>query len=116
MGKKYDQEILESIREYLPKLISGIESAVDSLRSQEIRKALEIFPLIMEGLDWVIKAFYNISEYIDNSVLDKSRLVDLTKELLEALENEDYVLLADMFEYEVLEILTTMKDYTETLD
>ena len=59
---------------------------------------------IIDGLRWLIEAI-RLTEDVQEEAIDILEIKNILGEMLEAFENEDNILLADMFEYELLEIL-----------
>lgn len=98
-------ETIESLRDYIPKLISAGQELVNNLQSGNEAKAFSAMPQIIEGLEWAFQAVEGIKK------LGKAREIELTdvnskfNEVINALEVKDYVLLADLFEYEIIPIL-----------
>lgn len=103
---------LDNAKSYLDRLIPGIEKASDLFRTGSEQEANKFLLNIIDGVDW-------FSEVVDAAVeakkLDpetwqvkgqslqqwKARLLELTSQLLEANKNKDWVLLADLLEYEI---------------
>ena len=70
--------------------------------------ALEKLTVICDGLKWCIRVL-NITK----DILDLNDQVEALGEnftsIVEALENEDYILVSDLFNYEVKELLENVK-------
>lgn len=99
-------EALQTVHSYILKLKGATEDIVEDYRSQSFTMVSLLSELI-EGINWTIQAISSIhnisSEYeID---FDIEKLTGNISELLEAMENDDDILLADILEYEILEIL-----------
>jgi len=95
------QEVIESIKEYLNRLIPGIEETVVLLRMADDNKAMKNLTDIFEGLDWLLQASYLTADVIPETI-DIASVNSLMKEISEGMENSDYVIVADLFEYEIL--------------
>lgn len=102
------QELLSSFQEYVGKLIDGIEKCIEYFRSQQEHLALPLFADIIEGLQWTIEVAFGTKEVLKQYEIeiDETQINQVFKELLEAVQNQDYVLTADILEYEVLEWLS----------
>ncbi len=98
---------------YLLKLVPGIQTAADLFRSGNEQEANKFFINIIDGMDWFSQVVDSITQAIDsestNIVFDgknfqerQGHLVELTGQLVEANQNQDWVLLADLLEYEIL--------------
>lgn len=117
MAEKLIYETLQSLYDYLFKLINGIESLVEDLRTQREEKVSRILPQIIEGLQWsieVINHSRNVLEKYD-FIIDDEKIKDVFGELFEAVNNNDDVLLCDIFEYEVLDILKKWRSGLEKI-
>lgn len=105
-------ETITTLEEYIPKLINGINSAVDEFRAQKEDKALNLMVSIIEGLQWMIQVISK-TEYIfagSGFNIDENRINALFAGLCDAMENQDYVLVTDILEYEVIEFLDEWQD------
>ena len=103
---------IENAESYLKRLMPGIEKAVELFRTGNEQEANKFFINIIDGMDWfsqvldMILAAKEISP--DTLINDKSiqdrrgSLVDFSKQMVDANENKDWVLLADLLEYEIL--------------
>ena len=103
---------IENADAYLMRLIPGIEKAVELFRTGNEQEANQFFIKIIDGIDWfsqvlgIIIAAKEISPETvvgDKSVRDwQTDLVDFTQQMVDANKNKDWVLLADLLEYEIL--------------
>lgn len=96
-------ELVESYNEYLSKLPKGIEYIYTSLRNKEIAQALEVIKNFSEGLAWL----EGIAKILENEKIHANfslnELVPFLDEINKAIERNDFYLVADIFEYEILE-------------
>lgn len=97
-------EILLSAYEYIPKLYKGIQTVVSQYRESKIIEANEMIVAITEGLQWLTEAI-GLTRDAQKEAINVFEINDSIAEIIEALENEDTVLLADLLEYELLEKL-----------
>ena len=103
---------LENAESYLIRLIPGIEKSVELFRTGNEQEANQFFINIIDGIDWLsqvldmILAAKSISPamvFDGKSIQDRrATLVDFTQQMVEANKNQDWVLLADLLEYEIL--------------
>lgn len=117
MSEKLVYETLQSLYDYLIKLVSGIESLVEDLRTQREEKVSRILPQIIEGLKWSIEVIDYSRNVLEkhNFVIEDEKIKDVFGELSEAVNNNDDVLLCDIFEYEILDILKQWKSGLEKI-
>lgn len=97
-------EVIESIKAYLSRLIPGVENTVNLLRITGEDGVLEDLSDIFEGLEWLIEAVALTTDAVEEP-LDISGVTAILPEMLDSLENTDYVVLADLLEYEIMPIL-----------
>lgn len=102
MDEKF--ETLKSAKEYLPKLIGGVDSIVEFSQNEEYEKASKVILEASEGFQWIIDLIGLTKDTFKEEV-DEKELVEKFSEVVEALENEDHILVSDLFEYEVKPIL-----------
>ena len=115
-----DQNV-DNADDYLIRLIPGIEKAVELFRTGNEQEANQFFINIIDGMDWfsqvldMILAAKEIS--LDTviggkSIQDRqSSLVDFTQQMVDANKNKDWVLLADLLEYEILPYYKEWSDF-----
>ncbi|MDG1843307.1 MAG: hypothetical protein P8I98_03190 [Nitrospinaceae bacterium] len=103
---------IENADAYLIRLIPGIEQSVELFRIGNEQEANKFFVKIVDGIDWfsqvldIILAAKEISPetvFEGKSIQDRrTSLVGLTQQMVDANKNQDWVLLADLLEYEIL--------------
>ncbi|MBO8159607.1 hypothetical protein [Thermosyntropha sp.] len=112
--KKELLELLESLENYVPKLINASSDMAENIQSGNEGKAFLILKDYIEGIMWTVEAIDTIkslgSQYLTEIELEL--LNDKLKCFEEAMLNQDYVLLADILEYEIKEVLS---DYLNTI-
>lgn len=93
------EEIFKEIKEYLQNIDNSIQEVI-----QDIRENNNISNLI-DILDALVYCFrgLNLTKELHNIDIDENDFKDKVEEILEATKNEDYNLIADIVEYEILE-------------
>ena len=93
---------------YLEKLIPGFDQAADLFRMGNEQEANKYYIQILDGMDWfsevtniVMSSKGEGSEPEDTFRLRQAKLTELMGQMLEANKNQDWVLLADILEYEM---------------
>jgi hypothetical protein len=100
-------------QDYLKRLLPGIQKAADLFRSGSEQEANKFFLNIIDGMEWfaeVVGTILEVNELQTEAVaLDtkgfqarQEKLVEWTQQMVEANKNNDWVLLADLLEYEIL--------------
>ncbi len=103
---------LDNVETYLEKLIPGIEKGAELFQREDEVEANKFFIKIVDGIDWMSQVLDGVFKTleIDSETLEfhgktwadrQLLLVDLTKQLLEANRSKDWVLTADLLEYEI---------------
>ena len=104
---------LTNVLDYLQKLIPGFEKAADLFRMGNQQEANKYYLQILDGIDWFTQVVNVImspdggevmihgSENESLEVRHKKH-TDLMSQMLEANKNQDWVLLADLLEYEMV--------------
>ena len=98
---------------YLKKLIPGFEQAADLFRTGNEQEANKYYLQILDGIDWFSQVVSVIMKPDDGKTelpdadgeslqVRQEKLTDLMSQMLEANQNQDWVLLADILEYEMV--------------
>lgn len=94
-------EVVESYNDYIQNVASGSQIIADTLRKDQIADAMHMILNFSEGMSWLTDA----SQLLEgNGVavnLHIEKIHEFLNEINIGLENQDYVLVADMFEYEI---------------
>jgi hypothetical protein len=99
--------------DYLKKLIPGFEQASDLFRTGNEQEANKYYLQILDGIDWFSQVVSVIMKPDDDETeqpdaddeslqVRQKKLTDLMSQMLEANQNQDWVLLADILEYEMV--------------
>ena len=103
---------LNNAEDYLERLIPGIQRAAELFQGENEIEANKFFLKIVDGMEWlsqildsvikVLKLDQGQVEFKGKTLPERqAKLVELTKQLLEANQNKDWVLVADLLEYEI---------------
>ena len=99
---------LSNALDYLEKLIPGFDQAADLFRTGNEQEANKYYIQILDGMDWfsevvnVVMSSEGEGQEPENSLrIRQDKLTDLMSQMLEANKNQDWVLLADILEYEM---------------
>ena len=109
---------LANAKEYLEKLIPGFQKAADLFRMGNEQEAHKFYLQVLDGIDWFSQVVLNIVKSRGNQVEGQSlgdrqeKLTGLMAQMLEANQNQDWVLMADLLEYEMIPYY---EDWQETL-
>ncbi|MED3802749.1 hypothetical protein P4562_12495 [Lysinibacillus xylanilyticus] len=95
-------EIVDEYYKYVAKIPTGLQHIADSLRADNVQTALNEILNFSEGITWIKQMEEILMEQGVNMDLNKHQLEDYLNLINEGLEKQDFVLVADIFEYEVM--------------
>lgn len=97
-------EVLITAKDYLDRLIPGIEETANQLRSGSENEGSRTMVDIVDGLHWLADVIMLTTDQ-QKTKIDYMEIVPFFELMNEALENLDYVYLGDLLEYEIVPIL-----------
>lgn len=95
-------EIVDEYYKYVAKIPAGLQYIADNLRADNIPAALNEILNFSEGITWIKQMEEILSDQGVNTNLNKKQLEGYLNLINEGLEKQDFVLVADIFEYEML--------------
>ncbi len=111
--------LLESLQEvniYIDKLKLGVESIVDYLSNNNEKEAMELIVQAINGLEWI----YNILDSVEKLAIVNYneasfgdvflKYENILSEILDSLENKDFIMLSDLLEFEIGDIMDEIKE------
>ncbi|MCM3079659.1 hypothetical protein [Brevibacillus invocatus] len=121
-SRGYLLEILENVSSYLVKMITAIENLVESFRIGEEGEATKQFLEIVDGLGWLLDMATNQQHYIKQNQIIETEVVltikhyeEILVKIVEAWEKVDFVLIADLLEYELIPWFEEYKEWSSHL-
>lgn len=97
-------EVLQTANDYMNNLKDGIVNLANMIQEGKEQEAITIIPQIVDGIEWVVQVI-TLTKEVQKNEIGVEALNDQLQEIIEALENEDYILVGDLFNYEILPIL-----------
>lgn len=94
--------VVESYNEYISNLPQGLMVIVSQLQNEEYSKALHHIKDFSEGIMWLTEAASLINTNNGYAAININEIAQFLVEVNEGLELQDYTLVADIFEYEVI--------------
>ncbi|WP_433595868.1 hypothetical protein [Lysinibacillus xylanilyticus] len=94
-------EILEDYNNYLGCVPKGTVRIAEQLREDNMKEALSAIRDFSEGVLWLSQASDFLKRSGAHVELDILKIQEFLIQVNEGLEKQDYVLVADMFEYEI---------------
>lgn len=102
-------EVLKTADSYLDNLIKGIEDISELIQAGKEFEAINKIPQIIDGIDYILKAII-LTKDIHKESIDLGSLNEQLEQIIEAFENEDYILIGDLFNYELLPIMENIHE------
>ncbi len=103
------RQTVSDYNNYLDKMGQAIQHFCEDLADSDYAEISMALPAIIEGLGWINDAGNEFKELGELAADRVTQFQQLIARLAEALENKDYVLLHDLFIYEMLPLLEQLK-------
>lgn len=105
---KQQFEALQTANEYIVKLEAGIIEATRLFKSGEEGQAVNMIHDIIDGIEWLSNVM-RLTVGVHEKKIEFDEINNQLVEIVEAFNNEDYILVGDLFEYEILPIIGQWK-------
>ncbi|MGL4731449.1 MAG: hypothetical protein ACRCW0_07680 [Clostridium sp.] len=102
MDKK--METLVMADEYMYNLQNGIRVIVEKFEEDNPSEGYKLIDIMCEGIEWLVKSI-ELTKDIHKVNISIEPMIEVLKEILEAIENQDNMLIADKLNYEFLPVL-----------
>jgi len=99
---KQMEELVVTVSEYINRLIEGIMETAELFQSYEENKGIAFICEISEGIEWITDALVTINKLSEKKIIEMNNKLN---EVVAALENEDYILVGDLLQYELLPVI-----------
>jgi hypothetical protein len=106
--EEMDQTIV-TYNDYLDRMAVTVQHFCEDLTDANYQVLSPAIPAIIDGLGWLNEA---VESFVKINVLEAEQhttLQTLIKNLSEAMENKDYILMHDLFEFELQPLLGNLK-------
>ena len=94
-------EVIESFNIYISNIPAGSIQIAEHLRKDEVADAMQLILQFSEGMGWLVQASELLNENGLEVLFEVEKIHEFLNEVNDGLEIQDYVLVADMFEYEI---------------
>ena len=105
-------EVLNTAKDYMINLNNAIIKSSKYLQIGDYFNGTNLIVNITDGLEWIIQLI-TLRKDIYKEDMEINKLIENIKEVVEAFENEDYVLIGDLLQYEISPIIEEY--YNKTL-
>lgn len=103
------EEILVEYNTYIGSLPDGLSKLLQSIEDEQVDKLKSQIVLFVEGLQWLLSASNYLKKQGVKLDTDLDVLNNHLKILIEGLEKQDYVLMSDIIEYELIPYFENLK-------
>lgn len=108
MGLKR-KEYISTLNENVGDLKKDICNLIGLIEKDNEKEALSLLPSIIENLDFLLNLITSTKQDADDYI-EKLNINGTLNNVIEALNNEDYFLVSDLFKYEVLFEIDNIQD------
>lgn len=112
MSAQEKNEILESIKQYIYIIDSNLINIIEEVRENHFSNSLVD---LLDNLTYCFRGL-NLTSDIHNIEVDEEFFKEKVREMLEAMENEDFNLIADILEYEISEMIEDLNLKLESIN
>lgn len=105
--KKID--ILKTTNEYIDKVIIEIKNITELIQSGNEIAGISRLVQVLDGIDYICKVI-SLTEEVHKEKISIEEINEKLKEIIDSFENEDYILLGDLINYELLPILESIQN------
>ncbi|MFW6025757.1 MAG: hypothetical protein ACOCRX_05380 [Candidatus Woesearchaeota archaeon] len=123
--KELIKETLVEVENYLPRLKEGILDLAELYRNGKLEKTNQKYQLIVDGVEWYVSVMNKIislkesneddEDTIDQYFKNMQRLNKFLEEIVIAKENDDFILIADIFRYEIVDVIENFRQINKKL-
>ena len=95
------KDIIESYNNYILNIPNGCQEIVNHIRENKMQKALGMILDFSEGVNWLVEVNRILKSQGISKLLEVEKIHDFLEEINNGLEIHDFLLVADLFEYEI---------------
>ncbi|AKM20406.1 Uncharacterised protein [[Flavobacterium] thermophilum] len=118
--QEYIRDVFQTMHSYLTRALPEIERIIDEFYQTPSEHTWIRFEQMLEGIQWIDQALYWLTEHpkhsLDRQALARIRetLAEQLRQLLEAVEAGDAILIADLIQYEIKPLWKEMTEHVQT--
>lgn len=103
------KDVILTYNNYISNLPLGIKALTEKIREDNFSEALVDIKHFSEGMMWIVQAGELITKNNGFASIDVNRISSFLVEINEGLDLQDYTLVADIFEYELIPFCENLK-------
>jgi hypothetical protein len=94
-------ETQKSFYQYINRVVEGAQTIADYLREDKVGEAMQLIVQFSEGVTWLTQVIVLMRKQKYHININTGQINDFLMEVNDGLERQDYIVVADMFEYEI---------------
>ncbi|ACQ54122.1 hypothetical protein WBZ18_17930 [Clostridium botulinum] len=102
-------EALRTASEYILNLKNGIKTASENFQNGNEQEGNDLVPLIADGINWITQVL-ELTKDVHKKEVNFDELNNKLEEIVEAIEFQDFILVGDLFQYEILPEVENMEE------
>lgn len=108
---EYQKETIVMVKEYLTKLIPGMNNSIAELKGDMKEDTWEYLRMIIDGFNWVVEAYNGVSSIINkDNIIDENAVEMDVKNLGKSFKAKNPEETASVLENGILPFLKTLSD------
>lgn len=107
-------EVLITAKEYIEELKKGVDNVAKYIQDGQEKNAFDLIAQIADGIEWLLKVI-NLTEDYHQGKISENNINEKLFEIVQAFDNENYVLVSDLFKYEIVEILDIIQKEIDSI-
>lgn len=113
--KAIQEETIDSIKEYLPELIRGINNVIPEVKGDEKEDTWEYLRMIIDGFNWVIEAYNGTSSILNpDGIIDNKDVSSKVDDLGRAYRNHDGNAVGEILENDIVPFINKLKELADS--
>lgn len=100
-------------KDIVAKSVTEIEEVVELFYQQKLQEALDKFQIVIGSIMIAIDALFTFKAEHEGFAFDEVKITNTLKDAMNALEDKDMVLLADILQYDYLEYMNELLENME---
>lgn len=94
-------DVMNSYNDYIGKIPAGCDSIVMKLQEEDYEGALNLIVNFSEGCEWLKQVQLLLNENGYNNDMEFDIIHAFLQEINDGLEKKDFIIVSDIFEYEI---------------
>lgn len=105
---KQQLEALSEANQYMEKLKDGVCLAIERIKDNELEEGNKLLGQISEGLEWLCDII-GLTKSVQCNEINVYAINDIIGEIIDGMENDDFMTITEVLEYELLSLISTWK-------